>query len=707
MCFRRAKSLVPPKSRTYDPTLTRGHFSWDGMELEVQEPIVRRTRTSAIATSVLVIIAVGAAAVGFYYGTEAQREKAEAQAQKAEAEAQKAEAERERAASVQREAIAQKESAEAKRQSKIAEEQKQEALKQTEIANAKTKEADEQRKIAEQQAAEAKRQAAIAEEQRKEAQKQQQAAEGNTLHLSSSIATTLVNERDFDGALLTIQKAAKIEGTEVARDTLYAALFRSLSAAHGVESYKVSFNRDSTLYGGKLYYENPDVGSTQVYDPVTGATSQESSYLSSLIGEAANHDARPSEPDFMQRCSLGEKISPEALKKLKALYEAVDDQFVNAWDCARMGETTIFLINSSDPEYTALHADGNEEPATEFLGMPASAFPSDIVSSEDGLSIAVTQGREIHYRSRKKDRNQWFAFEQPVQSPPDQISFDKNGKLWAYFINQKQIMAVDPAQKAERWYPAIARAADSQNKTTTLHFGTCVDRQSTVYQLQQVKIDGKILLEFDQSGGSVIHSGVSKKVTPIHGCFSVAADAKRAVISSKSRSRIHLVELAILLEPSIPFHWVDPGIPEEGVSTAFFVDEDLIVASQNRVLRLNRSASGEWNRQEIYSGDREIMSAEPNRDGSVLLIREFGGNSFVYSARSRRKLFDIGDAHNNTVSFTEDGRILVEDASGGWLLTLPALDDLVDEIPNAVSGYCNVVTEDIASSPCWPANRAQ
>ncbi|MEO8669260.1 MAG: hypothetical protein ABI399_12130, partial [Bauldia sp.] len=150
-------------------------------------------------------------------------------------------------------------------------------------------------------------------------------------------------------------------------------------------------------------------------------------------------------------------------------------------------------------------------------------------------------------------------------------------------------------------------------------------------------------------------------------------------------------------------------------TSAFFVgpDHDIISSSETRQVLRWHGGDDKWTSREIYRGEHPVIYAEPDADGSHLIILEKLNDDeihrFYYSVRARRLWRDLGtDARLIGGAFDESLAIGSYDtlALHAWkpFLRFPPLSVLVDEAKAALPKSCApTVAADYRNSPCWPA----
>jgi hypothetical protein len=205
---------------------------------------------------------------------------------------------------------------------------------------------------------------------------------------------------------------------------------------------------------------------------------------------------------------------------------------------------------------------------------------------------------------------------------------------------------------------------------------------------------------------------------PEQRCIAIARGGRYlAVGGTRDRMQVHDLARARRGEPSRigefeATAWGDPTVNPWG--TLFFLNAgpSLIAAGGDRpVVRWDYSeADGSWTATELYRGDLPVRSAEPDRSGRRLLLREEVGDGDVtgriYSLDAARTWRTLGREYKWLhLSFTETDEALVgKQHQWAWGVRLIGADEGIRAARERLSEMCRSFPADqFRQSPCWPS----
>jgi hypothetical protein len=201
-------------------------------------------------------------------------------------------------------------------------------------------------------------------------------------------------------------------------------------------------------------------------------------------------------------------------------------------------------------------------------------------------------------------------------------------------------------------------------------------------------------------------------------CVAIARGGRYVAVGETSdRMQVHDLTKAQKGEPSkigeFEAHaWGDPSL--NGWGAIFFLNEgpSVIAASGDRpVVRWDYSEENQsWTATELYRGDVPIRSAEPDRSGRRLLLREDIGNGDVaariYSLDAARTWRALGrDYKWLHVFFSEKDEAFVgKHHQWVWAVRMINGEEAVRTARERLSSTCrSFPANEFRQSPCWPS----
>jgi len=226
--------------------------------------------------------------------------------------------------------------------------------------------------------------------------------------------------------------------------------------------------------------------------------------------------------------------------------------------------------------------------------------------------------------------------------------------------------------------------------------------------------DGKGVLRIGKDGGRTITLASAKNDDL--SCIQFNGDFSRMLMSWQSQGRVDVYDFVALLKDGDREKALLGTIREDNLARAVFfigkTDEVMTAHWNNRVLRWRHAPSG-YESEQVYLGDSPIFYAEPDVDGSRILIAENYGQgmvgAYLYSVRARRKWLDLVDNYKWIgMAFATNGDIVY--GASNWpeknstVYHFSRLQDLARVAQIVLADDCRVADgESLGKSLCWPA----
>jgi hypothetical protein len=419
-------------------------------------------------------------------------------------------------------------------------------------------------------------------------------------------------------------------------------------------------------------------------------------------------------------------------------------RFANGDTCIRAGEDYVFLLRQSstsaggdyhyeivDPRDPKGTIEITKEIRTRF-GASDTPDENDMLNSVDvRLEDSVFAFNFNRFIFVIGDRNN-PGLRQRLAAPPSLLKLLPQAFLAvALKVGDRQKLTI--FQSRGRTKPvgsgasAEGAAAPSavRDAQGPLHNGTCTG-YTEVFSNEALMPDGTKLV-FDThrmtsgSGEQKIHIERSGKRSMVDlapyapHCVQVNEKFTRLLLSRSEQ--VDVFDLGVLIrDASLQNALVGSFKHGEYSASAFFVGstDDVITATNwnnNRVVRWRRGADG-YVGETIYTGDRPVIYAEPDRSGKRLLLIESLGNGYVqgllYSLSAQKKWIDLVSNYKWIgVAFTASGDIRYgagsDPQTNSQFMKMRTLSEFVDEARRLASNACGVaLSRDYARSPCWP-----
>jgi hypothetical protein len=267
-----------------------------------------------------------------------------------------------------------------------------------------------------------------------------------------------------------------------------------------------------------------------------------------------------------------------------------------------------------------------------------------------------------------------------------------------YFLDDGRIAVFDEVQSTIVIYgPEFSDDVTEPPEAAELHKEFCHS---------SLELPGLVIASIEDSSLTL---AAGEKTTTLEfadlDCIKVSFDASKLLVRSDGGRVITLDYAKALLDGNLNKgnHSELPG----SFTSAYFVDDGgIVTADGGYVVKRWSLGAGGWASTDIYGGERPVFDAEPNADGSILLINEDLGGSylrvFLYGVESQRPWRDLGSAYKGiSANFTAEGDIVLHQ-SGETVIRISPIPSLLEMVEARLPDHCRPkVAGDYRSSPCW------
>jgi len=249
---------------------------------------------------------------------------------------------------------------------------------------------------------------------------------------------------------------------------------------------------------------------------------------------------------------------------------------------------------------------------------------------------------------------------------------------------------------------------------TPLNTGTCVgyalmdeiDRKVAMPDGAQLLLLGGTSTSVDGPSGLQLPDGRGIKLGEERSCVQVSPDQRTILVHADG---IALYDLPMLLAGAGPDEARRPAPPGSFSSVFPLADGGLLTTNwTEQVRRWSLMDDGGWASALVYSSESRLFYAEPNADGSQLILLEYVGDGdthgLLYSVTARSKWLDLGTDYKWLgAAFGKEGEILTtRHFMPTQVWRLPERAELAREAAAYLPDHCATGDDAYRASPCWP-----